>query len=286
YDPSSGTLYWGVGNPSPPYNGSGRAGPNLHSNSLLALDAHTGALRWHFQYMEHEQFDFDAIEIPMLLDLPGRRIIATAQRNGFYYTFDRATGRFLTGRPFAQVTWATGLDSLGKAILNPGAAPSPEGTEIYPGDGGATNWWSPSYSSGTGLFYVAVTEKPGLYYSAPAPYQKGAPYVGGDVGAVPGRASLSSIRALVPATGALAWDRVLPEPTGSLGGLLSTDGDLVLGGDEDLFYALDARNGTILWTFKTGAHIAASPVAYRAFGRQQISIVAGRDLMTFTLDGR
>jgi len=143
YDPDLNLTYWGVGNPGPDYNGDERAGDNLYSDSVVALDADTGKLKWHFQFTPHDVFDYDSVQIPVLADFSwqgsARKVMLWANRNGFFYVLDRTTGEFLLGKPFERVTWATGLDAKGRPILAPAAAPTAEGKLIYPGVQGATN---------------------------------------------------------------------------------------------------------------------------------------------------
>jgi len=289
YDAQRGVLYWGTGNPGPTFDGTGRGGANLYTNSLLALDARTGTLGWYFQFTPHDVLDYDAVEVPVLVDSDsaGRRrhLVVTANRNGFYYVLDRESGRFFTGQPYARVTWAQGLDSEGHPIAAPTARPSPAGTLLYPNVGGATNWWPPAYSPQTGLFYVPTVERPGLFYSSPGGYRRGALYMGGDAGDVPNARPVSLVRALAVASGGIQWEHVLTIPTGNLAGLLATAGNVVFGGDGPRFYALDAETGAELWAFNTGGRINAAPIAYLAGGHEQVSVVAGRALVTFALAG-
>ena len=111
FDPDLNLLYWGVGNPSPNYAGETRPGDNLFSNSVVALDAGTGKLVWHFQFTPHDEHDWDSNQTPVLadIDIAGarRKVICWANRNGFYYVLDRTSGEFLVGRPFVEVTWAS-----------------------------------------------------------------------------------------------------------------------------------------------------------------------------------
>src|SRR5262249_7547918 len=120
YDPELNLLYWGTGNPGPDYNGDVRAGDNLYANSLLALDADTGKLQWHFQFTPHDTHDWDANHVPMLVDAPfrgsARKLVVVPNRNGFYYALDRATGQFLLGKAYGKQTWAKGLDDRGRPI--------------------------------------------------------------------------------------------------------------------------------------------------------------------------
>ena len=171
YDPALNMLYWGVGNPSPIFNGDTRGGDNLYANSVVAIDADSGTLRWHFQLQPHDEHDWDATQIPVLIDAPfqgaPRRLLSLANRNGFYYLLDRETGKFLLARAFAKQTWAAGIDSAGRPVLVPSARPSARGTVVFPSVAGATNWWSPSLSPRTGLFYVPVLEGSSVIFAEP-----------------------------------------------------------------------------------------------------------------------
>jgi len=157
YDKDLNLLYWGTGNPGPDWNGDNRKGDNLYSCSVLAINPTTGKMAWYFQFTPHDTHDWDANQIPDLLDIlvngKPRKVLATANRNGLYYVLDRKTGEFLAGRAYAKQTWAKGLDTKGKPILIPGKEPTEKGNLIYPSLQGATNWFSPSYSKNTGLFY-------------------------------------------------------------------------------------------------------------------------------------
>ncbi|HTP34129.1 MAG TPA: PQQ-dependent dehydrogenase, methanol/ethanol family [Candidatus Acidoferrales bacterium] len=164
YDPETNTLYWGTSNPWPDYNGDFRAGDNLYSCSVLALDADTGKLKWHYQFTPHDTHDWDATQIPILLDAPfrnqQRKLLAWAARNGFYYLLDRDSGEFLLARNFVRQTWARGFDDKGRPQLIPGNDPTPEGNDtVFPGVDGAANWMSHSYSPLTKLLYIFAREE-------------------------------------------------------------------------------------------------------------------------------
>ena len=166
YDPDSNLTYWGIGNPGPDWNADLRLGDNLYTDCVVALDADTGKLKWYFQFTPHDDFDFDSVQVPVLADLDWkgarRRVMLWANRNGYFYVLDRTTGEFLRGTPFAKVTWAKGLDEKGRPMRAVNMVPTPEGTKIYPGNQGGTNWYSPSYSPHTGLFYIPTWDN---YYS-------------------------------------------------------------------------------------------------------------------------
>ena len=158
YDPELNLSYWGIGNPGPDWNGDDRGGDNLYSCSVVALDADSGKLKWYYQFSPHNEFDWDAVQIPVLVNMnwkgkdgreKPRKVMLWANRNGLFYVLDRATGEFLLGKPFAKVNWMNGFDEKGRPMMSPSAASSRKGTLIFPGNQGATNWYSPSYSPGS-----------------------------------------------------------------------------------------------------------------------------------------
>ena len=177
FDPDTNLIYWPTGNPSPDFDGDARVGDNLYTNSVLALDADHGTLRWYFQFMPHDAFDWDATEIPVLLDanVSGKRqrLLAQANRNGFFYLLDAETGKFLLAKSFARQTWADGIDSHGRPEPNSAGRPTAKGTTIYPGVGGATNWESPSFSPMTGLMYVPVLDWGAIFFERHDDYHRG-----------------------------------------------------------------------------------------------------------------
>ena len=288
YDPERKLIYWGTGNPGPDFPDTGvRPGGNLYTCSLVALEAATGKLRWHFQYTPHDVHDWDATEIPVLAEATVRgrlrQVVAMANRNAFFYLLDRGTGEFLQASPYAKQTWAQGIDDRGRPILMPNTAPTVEGTMLYPSLQGGTNWFSPSYSSLSGLFYVAVREMGSYYYRGEAKYRPGALFVGGGEHALDGDQAYGAIRALEISSGNLRWEFRLHSPPWA--GVLSTAGGVVFGGsNEGNFYALDAITGKPLWDYQTGGPVVANPIAFAVDGNQYVVIAAGHALFVFGLD--
>ncbi len=281
-------IYWGTGNPGPDWNGDVRPGDNLYTCSLLAVDATTGKLRWHFQFTPHDTHDWDATEIPVLFDAEvrgrPRKLVAMANRNAFYYLLDRETGEYLQATPFAKQTWAKGIDDHGRPMLVPGMEPSIEGTLVYPSLQGATNWFSPAYDPRASRFFVAVREMGAYYYKGEAEYQVGTFFGGGGERRLEGDAAYGAIRALDALTGKMQWEFRLQSPPWS--GVLATAGGLVFGlSSEGNFFALDSQSGKPLWDFQTGGdlHVAANPVSFSIDGRQHVAITAGRALFVFGL---
>jgi alcohol dehydrogenase (cytochrome c) len=287
YDPTSNLLYWGTGNPGPDYDGDARLGDNLYSDCLLAIDADTGKRRWHFQFTPHDLHDWDSSQVPVLIDAVfggrPRKLVAQVNRNAFYYLLDRETGEFLVGAPYAKQTWASGLDPHGRPIPRPDTTPSPQGVLVFPGLGGGTNWFSPSYSPETGLVYVQAHEDYGqVFYKRSSPYKPGAHFEGGATREQEGSEHHAVLKAIQATTGKIAWEFPLQAPPS--GGVLSTAGGLVWSGArEGTFFALDARSGRPLWRFQTGGGIWAAPVSFEVDGHQRIAVAAGQGIFVFGL---
>jgi alcohol dehydrogenase (cytochrome c) len=288
YDAAQNLIIWGTGNPSPDWNGDSRMGDNLYTDSAIALDADTGKLKWHFQFVPHDVHDWDAVQVPVLVDDEWegkpRKLVYWAHRNAFYYVLDRETGNFLTGKPFATQTWAKGLDSNGRPIRLPNIDPTPEGTYIFPGVQGATNWYSPSYNPQTKLFYLAAWENRSVYRKGEQEYSPGNRYIGSvpliDLPDDPGH---GAIRALNPKTGEKVWEYTLH--TKPWAGVLSSAGKVVFGGsDEGYFFALDAESGKERWRLNLGGMIRANPVTFLSKGKQVVAIAAGSSIVALQLD--
>jgi alcohol dehydrogenase (cytochrome c) len=287
YDPQLNLVYWGTGNPGPDWNGDVRQGDNLYSDSVLAVDADSGELKWYFQFTPHDVHDWDATQVPVLADLPWRgqqrKLMLWANRNSFFYVLDRATGEFLSGKPFALQTWAEGLDAKGRPIRRPNTFPTVEGTIVAPPAIGGTNWFSPTFSPQTRLFYVMAYDGEGKYFIRTDEYEPGKRFWGGGFERVnPEESYVSAVRAIDPQTLDVKWEyKVQPR---SQSGLLATAGDVVFGGAIDgYFFALDAVTGQEVWHVNLGARVQAAPISYLANGRQYISIAAGNVLFTFGL---
>jgi alcohol dehydrogenase (cytochrome c) len=252
----------------------------------VALDGDTGKLRWHFQFTPHDTHDWDAAHTPVLFDAKvggrDRKLIASANRNAFYYVLDRETGEFIAGQPYAKQTWAQGLDAKGRPIMAPDSEPTEKGALIWPNLNGATVWFSSSYSPRTEFFYVAVREIGSVYFKRNSEYRAGTFYAGGGEDELPPDDAWGEIRALDAKTGDTRWSFRLQSPPWA--GVLSTAGGLVFSGsDEGNFYALDAGTGKPLWDFQTGSAIAANPISFTVDGKQRVAISADRVLYVFGL---
>ncbi len=287
YDPDLDLLYWTVGNPAPDWNGDVRPGDNLYSCSLIALDPNSGELRWYFQFTPHDTHDWDANQIPVLVDAEfdgkNRKIVALANRNAFFYLLDRETGEFLHGNEYSKQTWASGLDEAGRPILLPGMDPTYEGNLVWPSLQGATNWFSPSYNPQTEQFFVATRLMGSVYYKADVEYEEGMPFLGGGEQALSGDDAAGAIRALDVLTGKQQWEFMLHSPPWA--GVMATAGGLVFGGsNEGNVFALDASSGEALWDFQTGGAVRTNPMSFAVDGKQRVVLTGGSTMYVFGLE--
>ena len=290
YDPETDTLYWGTSNPAPDFVGDTRPGDDLYTDCVLALDADSGKLKWYFQFTPHDLFDYDAAETPVLVDatLDGRprHLLVEANRNGFLYVLDRASGKFLSATRFVdKLNWASGIDERGRPILT-GVHPTPEGTKICPSMDGATNWYSPSYFPSTQLFYFLALERCDMYFSRDRheAYRPGRTYYNTGTQRVPGERGRKILLAYNVATGQWAWKYPQVGEGRSWGGTMTTASGLVFfGGDAGELEAVDARTGEPLWHFNTGQVIHASPMSYAVDGVEYVAVAAGSDILSFAL---
>jgi alcohol dehydrogenase (cytochrome c) len=283
YDPATNQIYWPTGNPSPSNRGEGRAGDNLYSNTLLALDADTGKLSWHFQFTKHDEHDWDATQVPVMIDSGANHWLAQADRNAFFYLVDRTNGKLITAKEYAKQTWSEAKDSEGRPVAKKEASPTLEGHTVCPGALGATNFMAPTFSPQSGLFYVTAREQCDIFSTAPQAYEAGHAFYGSayfpSEEAEPYRGFL---RAIDPATGSVKWQFEHNSPTWS--GVLSTAGGLVFSGDaEGNFIAFDATSGKAVWHFQMGGAVYAAPMAFAVDGKEYVAIAAGSALYAFGL---
>ncbi len=307
YDPETNLTYWGVGNAGPDYNGDVRPGDNLYTSTMVALDADTGKLKWHYQANPHNEFDWDAVQVPLLANITWRgkprKVILWANRNGFFYVLDRTTGEFLLGKAFVKQNWNMGFDKNGRPIMAPNAKSSTEGTLIFPDNQGGTNWFNPSFSPRTGLFYLNARENYSTqFFKGPGDYEEGSRYDGrghhpfGDLPVVGAdEEKYTALRALDPQTGERKWEFKLNtgaslhtfegwQTAFGAAGVLTTASDVLFtGGREGTFVALDARNGSLLWKVILGGPMIMNPITYSVDGKQYIAINAGTSLFVFGL---
>ena len=302
YDPDLNLTYWGIGNPGPDWNPEQRPGDNLYSDSVVALNADTGELAWHFQFTPNDGYDYDAVQVPVLVDYPTRdggtvKLMLWGNRNGFFYVLDRENGQFVSGDPYVFVNWAESLDDSGRPVETPQAPGDP----TYPGPAGGTNWYSPSYSPSTQLFYLSAWEgQASIFEPEESEYQPGRPFLGGrPANPLPGapvlppisrgainnwteEAGTGAVIALDPATGDERWRFPMTDVTTS--GVLTTATDVLFTGNrEGYFHALDAQTGDLLWRRTLGGMIANGPMSFAVDGQQLVAAAAGNSLFVFGL---
>jgi alcohol dehydrogenase (cytochrome c) len=289
YDPALDLIYWGTGNPGPNYNGDGRAGDNLYSNCLLALEASTGKLRWHFQFTPHDVWDYDAQETPALVDAAWqgrpRKLLVQANRNGYFYVLDRTDGKFLLGKQYAKtITWSKGLTPEGRPIVVPNMEPTHEGKRVCPSLDGASNWYSTAYNPATGLYYVQTNDKCGIFTRTDMPWQAGKGYMGGSFKQAPNEPAQRVLRAFDLQTGKAVWELPQTGDVDSWGGVLTTAGGVVFfGEDSGSLMAADAKSGKPLWHFQTSQLWKASPMTYMFDNKQYVAVAAGSNIIAFGL---
>ena len=290
YDPRLDIVYWPTGNPGLDYYGNDRLGDNLYSDSILALDAKTGTLRWHFQFTPHDVHDWDAQEPPVLVDTNWhgrpRQLLIQANRNGFFYVLDRTSGELLLAKPFLKnLNWAKGIDEKGRPILNALKEDANGETYVCPGFQGGTNWFSTSFNPETGLYYFQALERCNLFAPRSMEWQAGKGFMGGSARPAPGETFTKSVRAIDIQTGSVKWDLVQgPGTVTASAGLLSTASGLVFFGENSgSFAAADAASGKVLWSFPTNQVWKASPMTYVFDNKQYVAIAVGQSIVAFCL---
>ncbi len=281
YDPELNLLFVPTGNPNPVMAAQSRKGDNLWTASIVALNPDNGKLSWWFQTSPHDTHDWDAAQVPVLIDgtINGqpRKMIAQANRNGFYFLLDRTNGKNLLTKPFAEsMNWYKGIDQKGSPIPNPDKDPKLDGTLVSPTSTGITNWPAPSYSPDTGLFYVGTEQTYSIYYLTDSTLRPQG------YGATERRLMTAGnhLRALDYKTGEVKWK--VPTTSGTQG-LLSTAGGLLFGTDgTGNFIAFDAENGKPLWHAGIGT-TSNAPSTYMLDGKQYVVVGAGDSLYAFYL---
>jgi quinohemoprotein ethanol dehydrogenase len=297
YDPTTNLIYFGTGN-AEPWNPAVREqtdGDNLYTSSIVAVNADTGAYAWHYQETPNDRWDFDSdqqiIAADLTLNGEKRRVVMHTPKNGFFYTLDAKTGKFISGKPFAKtITWAKGLDPVtGRPIVNPEALYDVTGKPFIsmPGAMGAHSWTPMSFSPKTGLVYIPANQAGQPYAPVPKDWKPGTTGfqtgIEGDIISLPAVAAVraaavagttGSLIAFDPVAGKARWtvDYVGP----SNGGTLATAGNLVFQGTAGgEFRAYAADSGKQLWKFPTQTGVLAAPITYSVKGQQYVAILVG-----------
>jgi alcohol dehydrogenase (cytochrome c) len=294
YDPKLNLVYYGTSNPAP-WSASVRGNDssdigkfsNLYSASVLAMNADTGKISWHYQFTPHDAWDYDGVNELVFADYPvdGKKVpaIMQANRNGFFYVIDRANGKLLSAKQYIEgVNWATGIDmKTGTPIETAGNAKRPgmkrKATDICPNLIGGKNWMPISYSAQTGLVYIPTMNLCMDLEGIQTDYKRGAFYLGVnfDLGKVGPGGHMGGVKAWDPVAQKQVWFN--KEDLPFTGGMMSTAGNLLFHGDiKGWFKALDAKTGKELWKFNTGSGISAAPMTYTLDGKQYVAVVSGR----------
>jgi alcohol dehydrogenase (cytochrome c) len=280
YDPELNLVFVGTGNPTPVLNGAARPGDNPWTCSIVALNPATGKMAWGFQVSPHDTHDWDANEIPVLVDAEFRgqlrKMLLQASRNGYFFVLDRTTGKSLLTAPFAVVNWAKGIDSQGRPIPNPAKEPRRDGTLVAPNEAGATNFRPPAFDPATGLFIVNAQDGYGIYFFKPEHGAYG--WAGADYNI----AGKSFLRAIDYRTGKIAWDRPIGDGAGTAG-VLTTETGLTFSGDNRTSaLALRTSDGATLWHEDIG-RMQNAPISYLLNGRQYLLLGGGGSLYAYAL---
>ncbi len=280
YDPDLNLMFVGTGNPTPVLNGNVRPGDDPWTCSIVALNPDTGKLAWGFQVSPHDTHDWDAAEVPVLVDgvFNGqpRKMLLQASRNGYFFVLDRTNGKSLLTRPFAAVNWSKGIDEQGRPIPNPAKEPRQDGALVAPDEGGATNFWPPSYDPKSGLLIVNAKDGYGIYFFKP---EHGA-Y--GWAGADYGLAGKGFLRAIDYQTGKIVWEHAYPRGSSSAGVLTTAAGLAITGDAGGNLLALRSSNGEVVWHENIG-RMGGAPATVEMDGKQYLLVSGGNALIAYAL---
>ena len=290
YDPDQNLVFYGTGNPGPDYYSNAREGDNLYTTSLVALDADTGERRWHYQFTPHDVHDWDSTQVPVLGDLTingaPRKVVMFANRNGFFYTIDRVTGKVIVAKPFVETTWAKEIGPDGRPVLMPGHLPHEDGEKTCPDLGGGTNYMSPSFDPTTKLFFVTARETCATYFAYEQKFTPGEQYTAGGTLRPRDQKNFGALRAIDPVTATMKWEFRYPSVSSS--GVLTTASGLVFAADGDgNLMAFDSRTGKNLWHYQLGFPLRSTAgTTYMLDGRQYLLVPSGSTLTAFALAQR
>ena len=293
YDPEQDLIFWGTGNPAPLFHAGVRRGDNLFSNSVVAIEAKSGRLRWHYQFIPGDEHNWDSSQQPILADIAWqgkqRPVVLWANRNAFFYALDRRSGEFLFAKPFVKQTWNEGFDAKGRPRVATSAKPSASGTLVWPATMTAANWWPPSYDRSRQLMFVPASDAAGIYFQADdVKFKRGQRFEGGTATFyAPNQPASAYVKAIDALTGDIRWQTALESGSDNfvwtVGSVLSTKGGVVFAGYRDVFRAFDADSGEELWRTNLGARVRGSPVSFAIDGHQYIAVTAGSSVFAFQL---
>jgi acido-empty-quinoprotein group A len=282
YDPELNLIYWATGNPNPVMAGQGRLGDDLWTCSIVALHLDTGKMAWHFQASPHDTHDWDAVQIPVLIDgvFAGkpRKLLAQASRNGYFFLLDRVTGQNLLSKPYVDINWSTGINANGNPLRDLKKDPSPSGTLVEPSAHGGTNWQTPSFDPKLGLFFLHAERSYSVFFLTDTS-AKPEGYGGRDDKIW----AEEFLQAIDYQTGEIRWKHDIGEG-GAFMGVLTTDGDLLFSGDNfGNALGLDSATGRTLWHVNLAGNMNTAPITYELDGRQYLLMSASDSLYSFAL---
>jgi acido-empty-quinoprotein group A len=284
YDPTLNLYFYGTANPNPVYAPKSRAGADLFTSSIIAVNPDTGKMAWYFQASPHDTHDWDAacdvVMIDGTIDGKPRKLVAQASRNGYFFVLDRTNGKSVVSVPFIDTeNWSEGVGKNGEPIPNPDKVPSLGGTLVWPSSGSATNWPPPTYSPQTGLFYVGTGNGYGIFYLSDTDDH---PEGYGGIESAQGVGGPAAIKALDYRTGKVIWRHDWPAGGGAVG-MMSTAGNLLFTSNGDTLVAFNATTGKILW-HSILQNAPNAPITYELDGKQYVFVAAGDTLYAFVLN--
>jgi glucose dehydrogenase len=261
-------VIFSTGNPNPDLSGTDRAGDNLYTDSIVALDVNTGQLRWYYQEVKHDVWDYDAVSNVVLFDVEenGTTVPAAGEAGkvGWVFIVDRTNGRLIRkSDPYVMMS------------KNMFSMPTKVGVDMLPGANGGAEWSPPAYSPQTHMLYVLAMDQLMRFTTEPPAQSKGQIRLGSAFTNVEKNGIQDGPLVAVDVnTGKIAWQYKAPQPL--IGGALATGGNLVFMGEGNgWFDAFDARNGDLLWRYQLGAGVNAPPITYQVNGEQYIAVAAG-----------
>ncbi len=285
FDPDTGLAFFGTGNPAP-WNSNMRPGDNKWTCARIALDVETGEIKWGYQTTPNDGWDYDGVNEVVSFDIDGKKLAATADRNGFFYTLDRTNGAFIGAWPFVEkITWAKEIGKDGRPVFDPANRPGDpkksadgkKGSAVYatPSFLGGKNQMPMAYSQDTKLFYVPSNEWGMDLWNEPVAYKKGAAYLGAGFTVKPNFTDhIGALKAVDPLTGKIVWSNKYKTPL--WGGVMATAGGVVFyGTPEGDFKGVDAATGKELYSFNTGSGIIGNPITWEQDGEQFIAVISG-----------
>jgi acido-empty-quinoprotein group A len=281
YDPELNHIYVTTGNPQPVVAFKNREGANLFTASIVALNADTGKMVWYFQSSPHDTHDWDATQTAVVFDgtIDGkpRKLLAQASRNGQFFVLDRTNGKAIVSNEYIKTNWSLDYDARGQPIPNPEKRPQIAGALVTPNQGGATNWYPPSFSPQTGLFYVNATRAFSVWYIYD-PSDNPMGWGGTDRG---GYAEQPQLKAIDYKTGKIRWS--VPRYGGN-SGILTTAGNVLFNAAAAGIGAYNATTGEALWNARLGNSVTNGPITYELDGLQYVIAGAGSRLVAFVLN--